>query len=78
MAATPDKSLADDELRPEYDLSQLRGGVRGKYLERYRSRLPMVRLAPDVAAAFPSEEAVNRALRLLLELARQQTPKPSA
>ena len=23
-----------DELRPEYDLSQLKGGVRGKYYER--------------------------------------------
>jgi hypothetical protein len=27
----------DDELRPEYDLSQLlEGGVRGKYADRYR------------------------------------------
>ncbi|MEJ5198960.1 MAG: hypothetical protein WHX53_08560 [Anaerolineae bacterium] len=36
----------DDELRPEYDLAELlKGGVRGKYVERYRAgtnlRLPL-------------------------------------
>ena len=78
MANSPDPSPLDDEMRPEYDLSQLRGGVRGKYYERYKSRLHLVRLEPDVAAAFPTEEAVNRALRLLAELARQQTAQPTA
>ena len=78
MAATPDETPADDELRPEYDLSRLRGGVRGKYFARYHSRLRFVRLAPDVAAAFPTEEAVNRALRLLAELAKQQVATPPA
>jgi hypothetical protein len=71
MAPTPD-AAPDDDQRPEYDLSQLKGGVRGKYLQRYRSRLHLVRLDADVASAFPSEEAVNRALRMLAELARQQ------
>lgn len=75
MAATPDEA---DELLPEYDLSQLQGGVRGKYLERYRSRLHLVRLEPDVAKAFPTEEAVNRALRLLAELARREAVPVSA
>jgi len=28
---------ADDDLRPEYEASVLTGGVRGKYLERYRT-----------------------------------------
>ena len=32
-----DVSLEEDDLRPEYDLSQLKGGIRGKYLERYRA-----------------------------------------
>jgi hypothetical protein len=27
------KSEATDDLRPEYDVSQLKGGVRGKYVE---------------------------------------------
>ena len=52
-----------DELRPEYDLRQLRGVVRGKYAARYRDKLRVVRLADDVAIAFPDEAAVNAALR---------------
>jgi hypothetical protein len=61
----------EDELRPEYDATLLKNGVRGKYVERYRQSTNVVRLAPDVAAAFPTEEAVNEALRLLLKIANQ-------
>ncbi len=61
----------EDELRPEYDEALLKGllqnGVRGKYVERYRQGTNLVKLAPDVAAAFPTEQAVNEALRRLLE-----------
>src|SRR5438128_973714 len=60
-------SAAEDELRPEYDLSKLKGGVRGKYLKRYRAGTNLALLAPDVRAAFPTDEAVNQALRLLLQ-----------
>ena len=61
----------DDELRPEYDLKELlKGGVRGKYAERYRAGTNLVLLEPDVAKAFPTEKAVNEALRLVLELSR--------
>jgi hypothetical protein len=56
----------DDDLRPEYDLSALTGGVRGKHLERYRAGTNLALLAPDVRAAFPTDEAVNQALRSLL------------
>ena len=49
----------NDELRPEYDLSQLKGGVRGKYMQRYNAGTNLVLLAPDVAEAFPTDEAVN-------------------
>ena len=62
---------AGDELRPEYDLSQLSGGVRGKYAKRYRRGTTLIPLAPDVAAAFPSAKAVNEALRLLMEIAQK-------
>jgi len=63
----------DDELRPEYDLRELlKGGVRGKYVERYRAGTNLVLLDPDVAKAFPSEKAVNEALRLVIQLARLQ------
>jgi hypothetical protein len=62
-----DKNKAnEDELQPEYDLSQLRGGVRGKYLERYRAGTNLALLAPDVRAAFPTDEAVDHALRSLM------------
>ncbi len=63
-----------DELRPEYDLSTLLdGGVRGKYAAQYQEGTNLVLLAPDVAAAFSSAEAVNEALRLVLRIARIPT-----
>lgn len=63
----------NDELRPEYDLSKLlKDGVRGKYVERYKAGTNLVLLAPDVAQAFPSDEAVNEALRLVIQLAKLQ------
>ena len=64
--------LLDDELRPEYDLSQLQGGVRGKYAQRYRQGTNLVLLDPDVADAFPTEDSVNEALRLLMRIAETQ------
>ncbi len=63
MATSPDDLELTDDLEPEYDFPALRGVVRGKCAERYRERLRVVRLAPDVAAAFPDENAVNSALR---------------
>ena len=66
------ESEIDDELRPEYDLSQLKGRVRGKYVERYRAGTNLVLLEPDVAAAFPDAKAVNEALRLLIKVAENQ------
>ena len=68
-----------DDLRPEYHREDLGPGVRGKYLEASRSATNLVLLSPDVAQAFPTEEAVNEALRSLIELARRATQptKPS-
>ena len=69
-----DSEQAMDDLRPEYDLTQLlKGGVRGKYAECYRAGTNLVLLAPDVAHAFPTEEAVNQALRLVIQLAKIPT-----
>jgi hypothetical protein len=65
-----------DTLRPEYDLSQLKGGVRGKYFNAFQAGTNLVRLSPDVAAAFPTSDAINQALRLLVQLAKQQVPAP--
>ena len=58
-----------DELRPEYDLSKLKGGVRGKYYKRARAGTNLVLIEPDLANVFPDTEAVNRALRLLADTA---------
>jgi hypothetical protein len=64
----------EDELRPEYDFSKMMGGVRGKYVERYRAGTNLVLLDPDVAKAFPTDASVNEALRLLLQIAQRQQP----
>lgn len=65
----------EDEMRPEYDLSQLKGRVRGKYVERYQAGTNLVRLESDVQAAFPDAEAVNEALRVLMKVANRQVQK---
>jgi hypothetical protein len=56
-------------MRDEYDLSQLKGAVRGKHHESYRSGTNLVLLQPDVAKAFPDADSVNEALRALLKVA---------
>ncbi|MFN3920310.1 MAG: hypothetical protein ACK4JF_08525 [Methylohalobius sp.] len=68
MNQVPNK---DDDLRPEYDFS---GGVRGKHCEAYRKGTNVVFLDPDVARVFKDSASVNRALRLLLDLAKEQVP----
>ena len=65
---TTNNRESDDELRPEYDLSKLKGGVRGKYAKQFREGTNLVLLSPDVAAYFPTEESVNSALRSLVEI----------
>jgi hypothetical protein len=52
-----------DDMRKEYDLSKLAGGVRGKYYRRATAGTNLVLIEPDLAAMFPDSEAVNRALR---------------
>jgi hypothetical protein len=64
----------EDELRPEYDFSKMSGGVRGKYVDRYRAGTNLVLLDPDIAHAFPTDASVNEALRLLLQIAQRQQP----
>lgn len=68
----------DDELRPEYDLSQLKGGVRGKYAERYKEGTNLILLASDVAEVFKDNESVNEALRLLIKIAGEKYTKPAS
>jgi hypothetical protein len=60
----------DDDLRPEYDFSKLKGGVRGKYVKRFQKGPNLVLLSPDVAKYFPDERSVNAALRSLVSIAK--------
>jgi hypothetical protein len=59
-----------DDMRREYDLSKLEGGVRGKYYRRATAGTNLVLIEPDLANMFPDSEAVNRALRVLAEAAQ--------
>jgi hypothetical protein len=56
-----------DEMRSEYDIS---GGVRGKYYDRYREGTNVILLERDVAEVFQDSDSVNRALRMLIDIAR--------
>ncbi len=67
-----------DVLRPEYDVSTLAGGVRGKYYERARAGTNLVLLEPEIARAFPNSRAVNEALGLLLRAAGAGGPRANA
>ena len=53
-------------LHRQFDLSKLRGGVRGKYYRRFSEGTNLVLLDPDIADAFPNAKAVNEALRVLV------------
>jgi len=61
------------EMREEYHRDDFRKGVRGKYFNSYRKGKNLVLLAPDVAKAFPTEEAVNRALREIITPSRKSS-----
>ena len=59
-----------DEMRAEYDFASMEGGVRGKYVRRVREGTNIVLIEPEIAEAFPTEQAVNEALKGILETAR--------
>jgi hypothetical protein len=70
-----DSTANPDDMRAEYDFS---GGVRGKHHEQYQAGTNVVFLDADVAKVFRDSESVNRALRLLLDLAKNQLPPDRA
>ena len=74
MRRTSAKKVGD-ELRPTYDLSQLKGGIRGKYYKRAMAGTNLVLIEPDLAKAFPDTDSVNRALRLLVDGANSATTR---
>ena len=67
------KVKESDELRSGYRREDLEKGIRGKYFEAYQKGTNLVLLSPDVAEVFPTEEAVNEALRSLINVAQKST-----
>ena len=63
MKKNPEAESEVNEMREEYDFS---AGVRGRYAESYAAGTNIIVLEPELAAAFPSSESVNAALRELL------------
>ncbi len=61
----------DEDILPEYDFSQ---GVRGKHYEAYKAGTNVIFLEPDLAKVFTDSASVNRVLRLLLNLAKENVP----
>ena len=64
-------SVDDFEMRDEYDFTN---GVRGVYIQRFED-LHLVSVAPELREAFPDSDAVNAALRELIESRKDQTEK---
>jgi hypothetical protein len=62
------------DMLPEYDFASMKGGVRGKYAARYKAGTNLALLEPEVAKAFPTDAAVNQALRAILMLNRVMPP----
>ena len=68
------KPAGKDEMQGEYDI---RGGVRGKYYERFRQGTNVVLLEADVATVFRDSDSVNQALQMLIDLARKRVDDAS-
>ena len=65
-----------DELREEYKRSDFGKMVRGKYAGKIATASNVVVLDPEVSKAFPNDQAVNDALRSLIDIAKA-TAHPS-
>lgn len=68
------KRLAGDEILPEYDFAH---ASRNKYASRYAAGSAVVVLEPDVAAAFPTSEEANEALRALAGIIERRKARRS-
>jgi len=63
----------DYELRDEYDFSKMTVLPKGRYAPERRLGKNVALLARDISEAFPTDESVNEALRLVMKLS--QVPK---
>jgi hypothetical protein len=58
-----------EEMQPEYDFSK---GMCGKHFKAYQENTNVIFLEDDVAKIFKSSEAVNHALRMLINITHQE------
>ena len=70
MKKTKTSRVLINDMRPEYDFASMKGAVRGKYTRRARAGSNIVLIEPEVADAFPNEEAVNEALKGVMSTTR--------
>ena len=70
MKKNSTKKQDDYELQKEYDFSKMTVLPKGRFDPKRRIGNNVVVLEPDIAKAFPSDEAVNEALRLLLKASK--------
>jgi len=71
-----DKHNSEDDMKPEYDFSEMKEGVQGKYATRFSEGTNIIRLEPDFAEVFMNDASVNEALRSLITIAKSQV-KPA-
>jgi hypothetical protein len=71
----PPSKRRTPETRAEYDFS---GGVRGKYVDRYRRGINVVLIDPELAEVFPDSKSVNDALRALAAIATRTESRKRA
>ena len=75
MKHKTNKVEIEDDVLPEYDFSKMKLIGRGIYAKRYRSGTNIVLLDRDVRAAFPDDESVNEALRVIAKAAKRQASR---
>jgi len=63
-------SKADQDI-PELKREQLGSGVRGKYFKHFTQGSNVVVLQPEIQKAFPTSDAVNKALATMLAFAKE-------
>ena len=64
------KRQGDYELKEEYNLSKMTILPKGRFSPERRIGNNVIVLEPDVAKAFPNDEAVNEALRMIIKASK--------
>ena len=77
MKKNSTKKQDDYELNDEYDLSTMTILPKGRFDPKRRIGNNVIVLEPDIAKAFPNDEAVNEALRLLLKASKLSRRTPA-